>query len=264
MHETSLLKMQAFRDTYLVSASVPLRVLDIGSAAVEGQFSYRTLFEGPSFEYSGADLAPGFNVDVVLEDPHRWIEIATSSIDVVISGQMLEHDPYFWVTVGEIGRVLRPGGWCCIVAPSRGPAHFYPLDCWRFYPDAGAALMTFGGMEVLETWVEPGSFRSRPGVEWGDNVTVGRLPEMDESSHRRHLERLSLVAATLPERPLPHYSSLRGPAMVEYERMTRSGVLRWRPYLLRKSISHVKWYVWNSASPRWRSRLTRLRSGAPS
>lgn len=260
VHQTSYLKMKAFRDAYLDGTGEPLKVVDVGAASIEGQPSYRTLFEGAGFDYLGVDLSPAFNVDVVLKDPHRWVEIATGSVDVVISGQMLEHDPYFWVTVCEIGRVLRRGGWCCIIAPSRGPAHFYPRDCWRFYPDAGAALMTFGGLDVVETWVEPGSLRSRAGVEWGDNMTIGRLPEMDESEHQQHLSRLSQVAATLPERALPTYSALQGPATIAYEQMAHSGVLRWRPYLLRKAISHAKWHAWNSASPKWRRRLARLRS----
>jgi len=262
MHETSYLKMKAFRDSYLGSIEGPLRVIDVGSASIEGQRSYRALFDAPKFDYVGVDLAPAFNVDIILKDPHRWTEVPTASTDVVISGQMLEHDPYFWVTICEIGRVLRPGGWCCIVAPSRGPAHFFPRDCWRFYPDAGAALMTYGGMEIVETSVEASTFRSRPGVEWGDTLVVGRLPEMDDSAHVRHLSRLSQVAATIPDRPLPDYVALRGPATAAYEESSRSGIHRWRPYLLRKAVSHAQWKLWNSASPKWRERLSRVRSSA--
>lgn len=261
MHETSYLKMKAFRDTHLSSpdGSLPLRVLDIGSAAHIDQPSYRSLFEPPRFEYVGVDMADGFNVDVVLSDPHRWDEIPTASIDVVVSGQMLEHDPWFWVTMGEIGRVLRPGGWCCIIAPSRGPAHFFPRDCWRFYPDSGAALMAYGGLEVVEAGVESGSFRRRAGIEWGDMMAIGRLPRMDESRHLAHLDRLALVAATLPDGELPTHEMLRGPAIVSYERTGGASTLGWRPYLLRKAISHLQWWVWNLASPRWRERLQRLR-----
>jgi len=260
MHDTSYLKMQSFRDTYLGSSTqASQRILDLGSAAYVGQQSYKSLFGPPRFDYVGLDVAPGPNVDVVLADPHRWSEVETASADVVISGQMLEHDTYFWVTMAEIGRVLRPGGWCCVIAPSRGPAHYFPRDCWRFYPDAGAALLTFAGLEPVEVHVEPGSFRSRSGNEWGDMVAIGRLAEMDDPTHERHLERLAQVVASVPDQPLPERHTLWGPAVAHYERSGRAPVWGWRPYLLRKGVAHLKMRVWNASSPRVQQRLSRLR-----
>lgn len=31
-----------------------------------------------------------------------------------------------------------------VCAPSNGPWHRYPVDCWRFYPDSGKALVSWG------------------------------------------------------------------------------------------------------------------------
>jgi SAM-dependent methyltransferase len=260
MHDTSYLKMRAFRDTYLESSNDAVRrVLDLGSATYVAQESYKSLFEPPWFDYFGLDMTPGPNVDMVLADPYRWNEVETASADVVVSGQMLEHDAYFWVTMAEIGRVLRPGGWCCVIAPSRGPAHYFPRDCWRFYPDAGAAMLTFAGLDPVEVYVEPGSLRSQSGNEWGDMVAIGQLPEMDGQAHERHLQRLAHVVASVPDRLLPDRDTLRGPAVARYERWTRSPVWGWRPYLLRKGMAHLKMRVWNAAPPELQDRLSRLR-----
>jgi len=125
-----------------------LDILDIGSMDVNG--SYRSLFSRRSWRYVGADIQSGANVDIVLGDHYRWRQIRSDSYDVVVSGQAFEHIPFFWLTMQEIARVLKPGGLCCIVAPSEGPEHRYPQDCWRFLPDGMRALADFAGLDVLE------------------------------------------------------------------------------------------------------------------
>jgi SAM-dependent methyltransferase len=123
--------MTVFRDRYLSErVKEPLRILDVGSQDVNG--SYRPIFSEPLWSYTGLDMTAGPNVDIVLRTPYVWNEVAGESADVVISGQAFEHIQYFWITMLEIARVLRPGGLCCILAPSSGPEHRYPLDCWRF------------------------------------------------------------------------------------------------------------------------------------
>ena len=55
-------------------------------------------------------MAPGPNVDIVPVIPYQWKELATDGFDIVISGQVLEHAEFFWITVGEMVRVTSPGG----------------------------------------------------------------------------------------------------------------------------------------------------------
>jgi hypothetical protein len=38
-------------------------------------------------------------------------------------------------------RVLKPEGLFYLNVPSNGAFHRYPVDCWRFYPDSGRALV---------------------------------------------------------------------------------------------------------------------------
>ena len=96
-------------------------VLDVGSRDTNG--SYRDLFSG--WDYTGLDPVPGKNVDYVPEEPYVW-DFEDSTFDVVISGQTLEHIEFPAVTFMEIYRVLKDGGKCCIIAPSKGPPHNEP------------------------------------------------------------------------------------------------------------------------------------------
>ena len=52
--------------------------------------------------------------------------------------------------MAEIDRVLRPGGFCCIIAPSGGPKHGdADIDCYRFYEDGMSALAKYVDFEVI-------------------------------------------------------------------------------------------------------------------
>ncbi len=177
MHESSYLKMEEFRQRYLDRRETEdLHIYDLGSQDVNG--SYRPLFSEPSWHYVGLDMAAGNNVDVVLQTPYAWKEIASQSADVVVSGQAFEHIQYFWITMLEVARVLKPGGICCILAPSSGPEHRYPLDCWRFYPDGMASLAHFAQMEVLEVSTEWEDKGYTDGSDWWhDSMLVCRKPD---------------------------------------------------------------------------------------
>lgn len=179
MHQSSYEKMRDFVDRYLADRrNEHLDIVDLGSQDVNG--SYRPLFEYPGWHYRGLDLAPGRNVDIVLERPYRWPTVASSSIDVCISGQALEHVPFFWLTALEVARVLKPGGLCCLIAPSGGYEHRYPVDCWRFYPDGMVALAHFARLEVVEARTDwtPRSDYSDDSAAWKDTVLVARKPRL--------------------------------------------------------------------------------------
>ena len=85
-----------------------------------------------------------------------------------------------------MAHVLRPGGMICIIAPSRGYEHRYPVDCWRFYPDAFAALARYTGLELLSAttqWERLG-YSQDDSDDWGDTVAVLRKPR-GQSLRRR-------------------------------------------------------------------------------
>jgi SAM-dependent methyltransferase len=99
---------------------------------------------------------------------------SSRSADLVISGQSFEHMEFFWLAWLEMCRIVRPGGLIFLLAPSRGPEHRYPVDCWRFYPDGFRALAKWAGVCLLEVsthWEEASSPDSAP---WGDTMGVFR------------------------------------------------------------------------------------------
>ncbi len=177
MHLSSLHNMTLFRNKYLEQDKHrSLRILDLGSTEMGA--CYRPIFEQPNWEYIGADLAPGPNVDTVLNHPYHWKEIKSNSIDVFVSGQVLEHVEYFWITMLEVSRVLKPDGLACIIVPSGGPEHRYPLDCWRFYPDGMHALANFSRLIPLEIYTQWDGFNDPGGSDlWCDSVLVARKPQ---------------------------------------------------------------------------------------
>ena len=165
MHPSSFENMQKCHDRYLVPAALAARgevlVLDLGGADVNG--SYRPIFAARHYRYLTADIADA-GVDIPLTDPYR-LPLADASVDVVLSGQMLEHCEYFWLTFQEMVRVMKPDGFLFLIAPSGGPIHRYPVDCYRFYPDAYAALARLAQCRLEATWLdERGPWRDLVGV----------------------------------------------------------------------------------------------------
>jgi SAM-dependent methyltransferase len=111
-----------------------LAVLEVGSYDENG--SVRRLFRGP---YLGIDSRPGPGVDTVMDG--NLLQLEDESVDVVVSTEMLEHDRFWWRSVEEMGRVLRPGGHLLLTTRSPGfPRHDYPADYWRFMPDSAAVI----------------------------------------------------------------------------------------------------------------------------
>lgn len=136
------------------------KIVDLGAMNVNG--SYRELF--PGADYVGVDLEEGPGVDVVLSDVYH-LPFEDGSVDLILSGQMLEHCGQFWRVFSEIYRVLKPEGRAYLIAPSSGPVHRYPVDCYRFYPDSFAALAEWSGLRLVHSWTdERGPWRDIVGV----------------------------------------------------------------------------------------------------
>ena len=117
-------------------------ILEVGSHNVNG--SVRGFFTGC---YVGVDIAPGDGVDLV-QDAHN-LGLESQFYDTVLCLEMLEHDTKPWLTRAEMCRVLKPGGTMVISVPANGfPEHKYPLDCFRYLPDAFTHFF-FENMKIL-------------------------------------------------------------------------------------------------------------------
>lgn len=80
------------------------KILDCGSLDINGNNRY--LFA--SKDYTGVDLGPGKNVDVVSRI-HEY-PAQDESFDIVISTECLEHDEFYEQSLKNMLRVLKPGG----------------------------------------------------------------------------------------------------------------------------------------------------------
>lgn len=168
MHETAYENCMLFYNQYIhpFAGKQDIRVVEFGSFNVNG--SLRPIFE--YCEYIGIDMCDGPGVDVVCNGDET--PFPSKHVDVVLSSSNFEHDECFWMTFIEMCRILKPGGYIYINAPSAGPYHGYPGDCWRFYEDSWKGLIKWAGksgynMEIMESYIDERCM-------WRDNVCIFR------------------------------------------------------------------------------------------
>jgi SAM-dependent methyltransferase len=194
MHDSALDKARTFREAYLKDVEqTPITVLDVGSAVVDCQVkSNRWVMSNPAWTVIGMDIDAGKNVDIVVKDPYDWAEIATASVDVVTCSEVFEHAEFFWITILEIKRVLKPNGLAFITSPGGGPLHRFPVDCWRFYDDGLPAVAKYAGMKLLEAhmqWVPV----YRKGSQWRDASVVLQRPALTPEGEREAAIKIALA-----------------------------------------------------------------------
>jgi SAM-dependent methyltransferase len=168
MHDTALELGEQFFKTYLTAAGKNYTILDVGSLSVNG--SLRQYAPAGSL-YTGVDLMAGEGVDVVLESSYQ-LPFGDENFDVVVSTSCFEHDPMFWLTFIEMVRVTKSRGVIYLSVPSNGWYHTFPMDNWRFYPDAGLSLESWAkhqGFDMRQ--LESFTTRRRTDV-WNDCVMV--------------------------------------------------------------------------------------------
>jgi len=176
MHPSSRVNMQRARDLLGKRLEKGINILDVGGRDIKPNQdrSYREMFKDVVNEYYIADIQTGPNVTHLMKGEYE-LPFEDNSVDLVVSGQTLEHvkNP-FRLTI-EMTRVLKPGGFIILIAPSSGKRHDF-RDCWRFMDDAFAAIAEEAELETVADYVDRKApdERSR---RWNDHVFVGRKPE---------------------------------------------------------------------------------------
>lgn len=152
MHTTAYLTGKCFFDTYIHH---PVSIVEIGSQNVNGSLRDHA----PAFSsYCGVDFATGAGVDVVLQDPYK-LPFPDNTFDVLVTSSCYEHSELFWISFLEGLRILKDDGiMYCNVPSNRMAYHRYPVDCWRFSPDAAKGLefwANYSGIPagVLESFI---------------------------------------------------------------------------------------------------------------
>jgi hypothetical protein len=129
-------------------------ILEAGSLNVNG--SPRGLFAGA---YHGIDLQAGKGVDEVLPASEAGAKYP-GRFQVILSTEMLEHDPEPWLSLASLSQCVPPRGLLLLTArgfDQRGsfPVHGYPLDCWRFSCDGMRELLKRTGWEPQSVLPDP-------------------------------------------------------------------------------------------------------------
>lgn len=188
MHDTANETGRLFFETYWRPSFK--RILDVGALNVNGTLRDHA---PPGSDYVGLDMEKGPGVDIVHPDQSAPFPFADSSFDLVVSTSCFEHSLMFWATFLEMVRVVRPGGFIYINAPSNGNYHAYPYDCWRFYPDAGLALAAWARSAGYREACLVESFFSRPQSDiWTDCTMVFSKSALDPAAP------LALLSAAAP------------------------------------------------------------------
>ena len=113
-----------------------ISVLEVGSLNINGGLRD---FRPAGGDYVGVDFSPENGVNIVVKR-NSQLPFSSETFDLVVSSSCLEHDLIFWLTFLEMCRVLKHGAYLYLNVPSKGKYHQYPIDAWRFFPDAGIGL----------------------------------------------------------------------------------------------------------------------------
>jgi SAM-dependent methyltransferase len=134
-HNDSPAVRRALKDV-LASAGPRARGLNVGAGDTRW---------GAAFIH--VDLAPAPAVDVVADA--QSLPFGGGTFDLVISQETVEHLPDPFAAVGEMGRVLAPGGWIYLQAPFIIGYHPGPEDYWRFTRTGLARLVERAGVTPM-------------------------------------------------------------------------------------------------------------------
>jgi SAM-dependent methyltransferase len=139
-----------------VSQQANCQILEVGSRARSGNV-YRDWLS-PGATYTGFDILPGPNVDVVGDAHQLSTFFEEEKFDAIICVSTVEHLAMPWVVAAEMGRVLKVGGYVYVGTHQTWPVHDEPWDFFRFSEYAWQALFNeFSGFEIIATAAgEPG------------------------------------------------------------------------------------------------------------
>ena len=123
---------------------------------------------------------PLLDVNVDLNEP---LPLPSESFDVVLLSDVLEHIPEPRRLLGEVARILRPGGRLLLNVPFAYGIHEAPHDYYRYTRYALERLVGESGLDIVELselggWVEVVSNL------WCKLMTRARLPILAVITHR--------------------------------------------------------------------------------
>lgn len=238
MHPSAMKNGRSFFDVYARNLDSGI-VLDIGSQNVNGSLKEVC---PKKLTYVGVDFVEGMGVDFVLQDRYH-LPFPDNYADIVVSSSCFEHSEMFWLLFLEIMRVLKPSGVFYLNAPSNGMFHQYPVDCWRFYPDSGKALVSWAEYNKVSAYLLESFTGARDAGLWNDfvavflkNKTLSRLYTGRISDDRNDIENVYTNGA----------DGLRNHQVYTQDFRDRNSTLEVTKQLIELLRKKVKMFLWRN------------------
>jgi SAM-dependent methyltransferase len=137
----------------------PWRVLDLGCGAGSSVELFRR--RDPSVEWVGVDIPGSREAGARTRTDARFeifdgvsLPFEAASFDLVYCHQVLEHVRHPGRLLGDVARVLAPGGYCAGSTSQLEP--FHSLSLWNYTPVGFAVLIDEVGLRLVEL---------RPGID---------------------------------------------------------------------------------------------------
>ncbi len=171
MHPSSVDNMKKARG--YVETFPDMVILDVGGRALreDQERSYLPIWKDVAKDYHVADINAGHGVTHVMRGDYD-LPLEAESVDLVVSGQTLEHVKNPFRLVADMVRVLKKDGYIILIAPSTGRRHD-DLDCWRFMDDSFKAIAEEVGLTVVADWMTKSGYEERS-LHWHDHTFVGK------------------------------------------------------------------------------------------
>ncbi len=120
--------------------------LDIGC----GDQPYRGLIESMGAKYESVDVEERTENVTYMSDIHDMSDVPQEAFDSAICLEVLEHVSNPFVAVGEIAKLLKPGGVLILSVPHLSRVHEAPHDYFRYTRYGIQSVLESNGFEILE------------------------------------------------------------------------------------------------------------------
>jgi SAM-dependent methyltransferase len=147
MHLNSQLLFEKYCRSYFNSGS---KVLEIGPNDSPSYFE--ELVSDSTIEWHTLDIgtehignAPNNPKFILSSEPYQY-PIADNIYDIVFADQVIGHVNETWTWIGELKRIIKPGGFIILTASVSWPNCFAPIDCWRVYPEGIKTLFAYNNL----------------------------------------------------------------------------------------------------------------------
>lgn len=146
MHGNTIL---LFRKYALPYFQPHVKVLEVGPDGPPSTLKQTVADNSICWESVDLRDAPGASMVTSTASTEYSYPIESSTADIVIAANVMEHVRKPWIWIGELARICKTGGYVITINPVSWPYHEHPVDCWRAYPEGMKAVYEDSRLEVV-------------------------------------------------------------------------------------------------------------------